>query len=139
MSSQQFDGEHGEPARKPGDRMLHESKAGDQRPRERRRDHVAAGQLVGGAVGGAVLFVLVVVIVRLIHGAGYSPLVYIVAAVVGGGAGMVILPYLSLARADGADANVVRNRAPRGQADTPIEGAEAVDDGHPLRAPGQRD
>jgi hypothetical protein len=119
------------------DRMQHESRVGDQRPRERRRNRMARGLLVGGAVGGAVLFAVVVLIVRLIDGNGYSPLVYIVAALVGGAIGLAILPFLSLERADGADADIVRGRGRRGQADAPLEGAEAADDGTRLRSPHQ--
>jgi hypothetical protein len=132
VSSQQFDREHGEAARKPGDRMLHESKVGDQRPRERRRDRVAAHLLAAGATGGAALFAVAVWIVSLIDGIGYSALVYIVAAVIGGGVGLAILPFISLARSDGADAETVRHRGRRGRADAPVEGAEAIDD---ARAP----
>jgi hypothetical protein len=119
------------------ERMQHESRIGDQRPRERRRNRATGVLLAGGAVSGAVLFAVVVLIVRLIHGSGYSPLVYVVAAVVGGAIGLAILPYISLERADGADADAVRRRGRRGRADAPVEGAEATDAGARLHPPDQ--
>jgi hypothetical protein len=64
-----------------------------------------------------------------------SLLVYVVAAVIGSGVGMGLLPFLSLARQDGADAEIVRNRRP-GRADAPIEGAEAIDEGRAVRSGG---
>jgi hypothetical protein len=120
-----------------GERMQHESRVGDQRPRERWRNRIAGRLLVGGAVGGAAVFAVVVLIVRLIHGAGYSPLVYIVAVLVGGSIGVAILPLFALERSDGADADIVRERGRRGQADAPLEGAEEADHGPALRPPDQ--
>jgi hypothetical protein len=46
---------------------------------------------------------------------------------------MGILPFLTLARQDGTDAEIVRRRRP-GRADAPIEGAEAIDEGHAVRS-----
>jgi hypothetical protein len=136
MSSQQFDANGGDGARKPGDRMEHEPRVGDPRPREVKRNHTAFGLLALGFVVGAALFALGVWIVSLIADRHYSTLVYIVAAVIGGGIGLGLFPYVSLARSDGADASIVKNRGRRGRADAPIEGAEAIDEGRVPRTAG---
>ena len=105
----------------------------DPRPREQRRNRNSLRLLAGGALLGAAIFAVAVWIVGTIVGDGYSPLVYVVAAVVGGGVGMGLLPFLSLARQDGRDAEIVKNRRP-GRADAPIEGAEAIDEGRAVRS-----
>jgi hypothetical protein len=93
-----------------------------------RRNHATASLLAGGFVSGASLFALAVWVVSMIVGRHYSALVYVVAGVIGGGVGMGLLPYVSLVRSDGADAEIVASRGRRGRADAPIEGAEAVDE-----------
>jgi hypothetical protein len=128
MSSMQND-KGQTPARKPGDRLQHEPKVGDQRGRERRRDTHNRTLLTMGMLLGAILFVLGVWIVSLFHDGGYRALVYIVAAVIGSGIGAGLLPLVSLANQDGNDADAIKARGRRGPADAPLEGAEAVDEG----------
>ena len=87
-------------------------------------------------MSGAVLFAVGAWLLGTIADRHYSALVYIVAAAIGAAALAGILPYLSLARSDGADASTVRRRA-SGGADTPEDGAEAADQGriaHPRRS-----
>jgi hypothetical protein len=136
MSSMQND-QGQSPARKPGDRLQHEPKVGDQRGRERRRDSHSRGLLALGMLSGAVAFAVGVWIVSLFHDGGYRALVYIVAAVIGGGIGAGLLPFISLASQDGNDQDVVTARGRGGRADAPIEGAEAVDEGLVPRHAGQ--
>jgi hypothetical protein len=114
-------------------RLENEPKLQDPRPREKARNRSSLALLSGGALLGAAAFALAVWIIGMIVGDSYSLLVYLVAAVVGGGVGMGLLPYLALERQDGADAEIVRNRRP-GRADAPIEGAEAIDEGRAVRS-----
>jgi hypothetical protein len=114
-------------------RLENEPTLQDPRPREKTRNRSSLALLSAGALLGAAVFALAVWIIGMILGASYSLLVYLVAAVVGGGVGMGLLPFLSLARQDGADAEIVRNRRP-GRADAPIEGAEAIDEGRAVRS-----
>ncbi len=136
MPREQFEDDYADPARRPGERLEHESRLGDPRPRERRRD-LTTVELVGlGAVSGAVLFAVGAWLLGTIADRHYSALVYIVAAAIGAAALAGILPYLSLARSDGADASIVWRRA-SGAADTPADGAEAADQdrvAHPRRS-----
>ncbi len=111
----------------------YQHKLQDVRPRERRRDTHSLRLLLGGALLGAIVFALGVFVVGTIAGGGYPPVVYAVAAVIGGGLGMGLLPFVSLARQDGEDAAIVANRRP-GPADAPIEGAEAIDEGRAVRS-----
>ena len=114
-------------------RLENEPRLQDPRPREKTRNRSSLLLLSAGALLGAAVFALAVWIIGMILGASYSLLVYLVAAVVGGGVGMGLLPFLSLARQDGTDAEIVRNRRP-GRADAPIEGAEAIDEGRAVRS-----
>jgi hypothetical protein len=128
MSNERTEGEHGLPVQPPDSRLAHETTLIDQRPRERRRDR-AFFSLVGlGMVGGAGAGALVVWVLAEIVGQHYSPFVYIVVAVIFAGVVAGIVPYLSLARSDGADAGAVASRGRRGAADAPLEGAQAADD-----------
>lgn len=132
MSRQQLEDDYGSPVQRPGERLEHESRLGDPRSRERRRDLTAVELLGLGAVSGAGLFALGAWLLAMIADRHYSALVYIIAAAIGAAALAVILPYLSLARSDGADASIVRRRA-SGGADTPADGAEAADQGWAAR------
>jgi hypothetical protein len=107
----------------------------DPRPREQARSKSSLRLLAGGALLGAALFAIVVLAVSRVSGDGYPAIVYIVAAVIGGGVGMGLLPFISLARQDGEDAAIVADRRP-GPADAPIEGAEAIDEGRAVRSGG---
>jgi hypothetical protein len=127
MERERADGEHGIPVRPAGERLEHEGTLIDQRPREKRRDATFFALVGLGMVLGAVVGLLGVWVLAEIVGKHYSPFVYVVVAVIGAGVAPAITPYLSLARSDGADATTVKSRGRRGQADTPIEGAEAVD------------
>jgi hypothetical protein len=118
-------------------RMDNEPKLDDPRPREHRRNRISLGLLGGGLVLGAVVFAVVLWVIAMIVDQHYSALVYIIVAFVGGGVGMGILPFLSLARQDGRDAEIVKQRS-HGRADAPIEGAEAVDEGRAARSGGHR-
>jgi hypothetical protein len=136
MSSQQppdrIDG-----PREAAGRMANEPKLGDPRPRERRRNRISLGLLSGGMALGAGLFALVFWIIAMLVGQDHSAVAYIVVAAVGAGVGAALLPYLTLVRQDGRDAEIVKRRR-RGRADTPIEGAEAVDEGRTVRSGGHR-
>jgi hypothetical protein len=77
-------------------------------------------------VSGAGLFALGVWLFGTLAGHHYSTLAYIVGAVIGAAVLAGILPYFALERSDGADASIVRQRA-SGNADAPVEGAEAAD------------
>jgi hypothetical protein len=128
MSDERTEGEHGLPAEQPDKRLAHETTLIDQRPREKQRD-LAFVSLIGlGSVAGAGVGALAVWVLAEIVGQHYSPFVYIVVAVIFAGAVPAIVPYLSLARSDGADAGIVRSRGRRGAADTPLEGAQALDE-----------
>jgi hypothetical protein len=118
-------------------RMDNEPKLDDPRPREQRRNRTSLSLLMGGMVLGAAIFAVVLWIIAMIVDQHYSALVYIIVAVVGGGVGLGLLPYLSLARQDGRDAEIVKQRRP-GRADAPIEGAEAIDEGRAARSGGHR-
>jgi hypothetical protein len=119
--------EHGIRTRYEGDRLEHESAIVDQRPREKKRDLATWGLWALGMVAGAAAFALGLAIYAAIAGRHYSAFPYLLVAAIGAGVLPGILPYLSLARSDGADAGIVRSRGRRGQADTPVEGAQAVD------------
>ena len=136
MSSQQQSTRHVD-GRETTGRLENEPRLQDPRPREKTRNRSSLALLSAGALLGAAVFALAVWIIGMILGASYSLLVYLVAAVVGGGVGMGLLPFLSLARQDGTDAAIVRNRRP-GRADAPIEGAEAIDEGRAARSGGHR-
>jgi hypothetical protein len=114
-------------------RMENEPKLDDPRPREQRRNRHSLALLSGGLVLGAAAFAVALWIIAMIVDQHYSALVYIIVAVVGGGVGMAILPFLSLARQDGRDAEIVKRRRP-GPADAPIEGTEAIDEGRAVRS-----
>jgi hypothetical protein len=118
-------------------RMDNEPKLDDPRPREQRRNRTSLRLLMGGMVLGAAIFAVVLWIIAMLVDQHYSALVYIIVAVVGGGVGLGLLPYLSLARQDGRDAEIVKQRRP-GRADAPIEGAEAIDEGRAARSGGHR-
>jgi hypothetical protein len=107
----------------------------DPRPREQARSKRSLRLLAGGATLGAVLFAVVVQAISRVAHDHYSAIVYIVAAIIGGGVGMGLLPFLTLARQDGEDAAIVAARRP-GPADAPIEGAEAIDEGRAVRSGG---
>jgi hypothetical protein len=109
----------------------------DPRPRERRRSRSSFRHLAGGALLGAALFALVAWGISMVTGDGFPVLLYVIALGVGSGVGMGLLPFLSLARQDGTDAEIVRRRTP-GRADAPIEGAEAIDEGRAVRSGGHR-
>jgi hypothetical protein len=113
----------------PGDRLEHESKLIDPRRREKKRDLATWGLWSLGAVCGAGLFSFGFWIYATITGTHHSVFPYLLLAAIGAGVLPGLLPYLSLARSDGADANVVQQRGRRGRADAPVEGAEAVDTG----------
>jgi hypothetical protein len=114
-------------------RMDNEPKLDDPRPREHRRNKSSLGHLLAGMVLGAAIFAVVLWIIAMLVDQHYSALVYIIVAVVGSGVGLALLPFLSLARQDGRDAEIVNQRRP-GRADAPIEGAEAIDEGHAARS-----
>ncbi len=119
--------EHGIRARHEGDRLEHESAITDQRTREKKRDLATWGLWALGVVAGGAAFALGLYVYASIAGNHYSAFPYLLVAAIGAGVLPGILPYLSLARSDGADAGIVRSRGRRGQADTPVEGAQAVD------------
>jgi hypothetical protein len=129
MARERFEGDYGRPVRRPGERLEHESKIADPRPRERRRDRTALELLLLGAIVGAALFALAVWLIASLTDHHYPPLTYIVTGAIGGVLLATILPYLALARSDGSDARIVQQRDP-GTADTPVEGAEATDQPH---------
>jgi hypothetical protein len=114
-------------------RMDNEPRLDDPRPREQRRNRISLGLLTAGLVLGAAAFALALWILSLIFDQHFGAVVYLIVAFVGGGVGMALLPYLTLARQDGRDAGIVRQRR-RGRADAPIEGAEAVDAGRAVRS-----
>jgi hypothetical protein len=118
-------------------RMENEPRLDDPRPREHRRNRSSLGLLGAGLVLGAGLCALALWIVAMIVDQHYSAIVYIIVAFVGGGVGMGLLPFLALARQDGRDAAIVKQRRP-GRADAPIEGAEAIDEGRAVRSGGHR-
>jgi hypothetical protein len=120
-----------------GRRLETEPRLQDPRPREKRRNRRSLGLLSGGALVGAAVFALGVWIVSLVSGHGYALLAYFVAAAIGSGVGLGLLPYLTLARQDGTDATIVEQRR-QGPADAPIEGAEAIDEGRAVRSGGHR-
>ncbi len=128
MSRPDDDRTPGNASRMPEDRLAHESRLEDQRPREKKRTRVTALLFVSGFAVGALLLVLVAWVASSMTDSDASLVVYLVAAFVGGGIGAALLPYVSLARADGDDAAIVRDRDRTGRADAPIEGAEAVDE-----------
>jgi hypothetical protein len=130
--------EHGIPAKQAGDRLEHESAVVDQRPREKKRDLATWGLWALGVVAGGAIFALGLFIYAAVTGHHYSAFPYLLFAAIGAGVLPGIFPYLSLARSDGADASIVRSRGRRGQADTPIEGAQAVDTGGVGEQPNQR-
>lgn len=136
MSSQQQPTGDGS-GRETMERVGNEPKLQDPRPHEQRRNKSSLRLLSAGALLGAAIFAIAVWIVTLITDSGHTALVYIVAAVVGGGVGMGLLPFVSLAAQDGEDARIVGNRRP-GRADAPIEGAEAIDEGRAVRSGGHR-
>jgi hypothetical protein len=135
MANEQTDHEHGIPAKHEGDRLQHESTLVDQRPREKRRDLATWGLWALGVVAGGAIFALGLFIYASVAGRHYSAFPYLLFAAIGAGVLPGILPYLSLARSDGADASIVRSRGRRGQADAPVEGAQAVDLGRVDDAP----
>jgi hypothetical protein len=136
MADQPTDHEHGIPAKREGDRLEHESALIDRRPREQKRDLATWSLWALGVVAGAAAFDLGLFIYASITDRHFTFLPYLLFAGIGAGVLPGILPYLSLARSDGADAGVVRRRGRRGQADAPVEGAQAVDTG---RAPDESD
>lgn len=127
MPAERLEHQPGEPIRQPGERLEHEVGLTDPRPRERKRDRATFGLIFLGAVGGAGIFALGVWIAAMLVDQHYSPFVYLLVGAIGAAVVPGILPYLSLARADGADAEVVRERGRRGRADAPVEGAQSVD------------
>jgi hypothetical protein len=127
MAHDQTGHEHGIPAKHEGDRLEHESTLVDQRPREKKRDAATWGLWALGVVAGGAAFALGLFIYALVADRHYSVFPYLLFAAIGAGVLPGILPYLSLARSDGADAGIVRSRGRRGQADAPVEGAQAVD------------
>jgi hypothetical protein len=118
-------------------RMANEPKLDDPRPREHRRNTSSLGHLIAGMVLGAAIFAVALWIIAMLVDQHYSALVYIIVAVVGSGVGLGLLPFLTLARQDGRDAEIVQQRR-RGPADAPIEGAEAIDEGRAARSGGHR-
>jgi hypothetical protein len=127
MADDRVEGEHGIPVRARDARLQNEATIFDQRPREQKRDLAFLGLLAVGIAAGAGISALAAWVLAEIVGQHYSPFVYVVVAAVGASVLPGLTPYLSLARSDGADAGTVRWRGRRGQADTPIEGAEAAD------------
>jgi hypothetical protein len=108
--------------------LANEPKLGDQRPRERVRDRRTLRSVAIGAPVGAVLFVIAVWLISLVGSGHPSALIYVGAAVIGAAVGPVLLPFVTLARADGADADIVAARTPAGsRADAPLEGAQEAD------------
>jgi hypothetical protein len=131
MSTDRHEHEYGIPAKQPGDRLQHESSLIDQRPREKKRDAATWGLWALGVVAGGAVFALGLGIYAVVADRHFGVLAYLLFAGIGAGVLPGIFPYLSLARSDGADAGIVRSRGRRGQADTPIEGAQAADTGRP--------
>jgi MFS family permease len=128
------EGDHGERVRRAGERLAHESTLVDPRPRETRRTKAFGSLLAGGFVVGAVAGAIATWIVALIAGDHFSVLTYLIVAAVMGGVAMAIVPFISLARADGHDADIVRTRRMTGGADAPLDGAQSVDnDASPMR------
>jgi hypothetical protein len=125
------------PAKQAGDRLDHESTIADQRPREKKRDAATWGLWALGVVVGGAVFALALFVYASVAGRDYSVFPYLLVAAIGAGVLPGILPYLSLARSDGADATIVRSGGRRGQADTAIEGAQAVDAGRTADESGQ--
>jgi hypothetical protein len=113
--------------RREGERLAHESTFVDHRPREQRRLWMFGSMLAGGFVAGAAAGAIATWIVAMLNSTSYSVLTYVVVAAVMGGVCLAIVPFLSLARADGADADIVRARRLSGSADTPVDGAAAID------------
>jgi hypothetical protein len=100
-------------------------------PRE--PNHRAFRLLVIGLVCGFGIADLAVWAASLLGDGHYPVIAYLVTGVIGGVIGLVLLPYTALARSDGDDDVVVKRRR-RGRADTPPEGAEAVDEGRTAAA-----
>ena len=98
----------------------------------RERNHRALHLLAIGMTAGFALFAAGVWVASLIGDRHFPVIAYLVVGVIGSGIGLVLLPYIALARSDGEDAGIVRRRSRRGRADAPVEGAEAADEG---RAP----
>jgi MFS family permease len=135
MSTSRHEGDHGAPTRREGERLAHESTFVDHRPRERRRTAVFSTLHMGGFALGAGIGLIGTYVATLIADQHYSFLTYLIVAVVMGGVGMALTPFVSLARADGHDADVVRARRMTGSADAPLDGAEAIDhDSSPMGA-----
>jgi hypothetical protein len=130
MANDETGHQHGIPARREEDRLEHESAIVDQRPREKKRDLATWSLWALGVVAGAAAFDLGLFIYGSIADRHFTFLPYLLFAAIGAGVLPGILPYLSLARSDGADASIVRSRGRRGQADAPVEGAQAADTGH---------
>jgi hypothetical protein len=106
----------------------HEPQLGDQRPRERARDRRTLRSVAIGAPVGAVLFVIAVWLIGFVASGNPSALIYVGAAVIGAAVGPVLLPFVTLERADGRDADIVAARTPAdGRADAPLEGAQEAD------------
>jgi hypothetical protein len=139
MSNDQTGHEHGIPVKHAGDRFQHESALVDQRPREKKRDLATWGLWTFGVIAGGATFALGLFVYALVAGRHYSAFPYVLVAAIGAGVLPGLLPYLSLARSDGADANIVKGRDRRGRADAPIEGAQAVDTGCVADVTGQGD
>jgi hypothetical protein len=127
MANGQTGHQHGIPAKHEGDRLQHESTLVDRRSREKKRDLATWGLWALGVVAGGAAFALGLFIYASIAGRHYSAFPYLLVAAIGAGVLPGILPYLSLARSDGADASIVKSRGRQGHADTPVEGAQAVD------------
>ncbi len=89
--------------------------------------HRAFHLIVIGFVCGFGIADLAVWVASLLGDRHYPVMAYLVTGMVGSVIGLVLLPYTVLARSDGDDAVIVKRRR-RGRADTPSEGAEAVDE-----------
>jgi hypothetical protein len=115
MSGPDGDRTPGNASRMPEDRLAHESRLEDQRPRGKRT--VTALLFVSGFAVGALLLVLVAWVASSMTDSDASLVVYLVPRSSAGHRGALLR--LSLARADGDDAAIVRPRPrwPRGRAD----------------------
>jgi hypothetical protein len=104
-----------------------EPRIGDQRPRERRINKHVRLLGIAGSLVGAVVFAVMLWLIGLVSGRSGGLMFYLFAIGLGLIVGAMLLPYLTLARADGGDARLVSQRARIGRADAPIEGAQQVD------------
>src|SRR5690242_7659218 len=101
----------------------------DGMPQDRAREGGALRAAVFSAIVAGALLVVATGAARLF--VGLPAWTFLFAAGIGVVIGGSLGPFISLARADGSDADVVWSRTPSsGRADAPTEGGEAADAAH---------